>query len=376
MLSYKQNRVTRIQTPHGLAFSLSFNSGVKNTMIQLIEFDEQKLEQLLTALNPIVKSAKEYFTRVNHIYYELPQDYIPYNEIHNKLSSISFIIKVQAFSAIDNPVAFNVDIGNNTFEPVVDDVNDTLPEAGDNDPATTTGDEDVGSVSTISSTNTSLPTTSKKLDFSFGTRALHSKHNLRNRTISDIESSTPDTQSGADDDDSLSSDEDYIIEESDFDDSDSELFLDSIQECDIRRYGPTTEEEYKQMFTGVVVVKQQEFGSISSFKKRPKNMQLSLNRHNVVQERRDLFAKAVRYAKEIISSFTYFHSAEIHHHPLYDMAKDYIPTHKFVFDSSWACHKGYGKLYGKTYMDIYKEELLKLFEVGTIDSAKKMNPGK
>ena len=94
MLSYKQNQVTRIKTPHGLAFLLSFNSGVKNTMIQLIEFDEGKLEQLLTVLNPIVKSAKEYFTRVNHIYYELPQDYIPYNEIHNKLSSISFSIKV------------------------------------------------------------------------------------------------------------------------------------------------------------------------------------------------------------------------------------------------------------------------------------------
>ena len=144
-----------------------------------------------------------------------------------------------------------------------------------------------------------------------------------------------DTQNGRDDDDSLSSDDDYIIEESDFEDSDSELFLDSIQECDIRRCGQTTEEEYKQMFTGVIVVKQQDFGSISLFKKQPKN-----------------------------------------HHPLYNMAKDYIPTHKFVFDSSWACRKGYGKLYGKRYMNIYKEELLKLFEAGIIDSAKKMNPAK
>ena len=111
---------------------------------------------------------------------------------------------MQAFSAIDHHVAFNVDIGNNTSEPV-DDVNDTIPEAGDNDLATTTGDEDVGGASIISSTNNNLPTTSKKLDFSFRTRSFHSKHHLQNRTIYDIESSTQDTQSGGDDYDSLSS---------------------------------------------------------------------------------------------------------------------------------------------------------------------------
>ena len=163
MLSYKQNRVTRIQTPHGLAFSLLFNSGDRNTMVQLVEFDAGKLEQLLTALNPIVKCAKEYFTRVNHIYYELPQDHIPYDEIHNKLSSISFCIKVQAISAMDNPVAFIVDIVNNTFEPI-DDINDTLlGEAGDND-LSTTGDEDVGGTSIIYSSKNNPPTTSKQQD--------------------------------------------------------------------------------------------------------------------------------------------------------------------------------------------------------------------
>ena len=381
MLTYKQNRVTRIQTAHGLAFALSFNSGVRNTMIQLVEFDEGKSALLSTALTQIVKSAKEYFTRVNHIYYELPQDYIPYNEIYDKLSSISFSIKVQAFSGIDHPVAFNVDIGNNTFEPA-DDINDTLVEVDDND-LLTTGNEDVGGESIMySSNNNNLSTTSNKQDFSFGIGALHSKHHLRNRTISDIETSTPDTMSGEHEDDSQSSDEsqssddDYIVEETDFEDSDSELYLDSIQECDIRRYGQTTEEEYKQMFTGVAVVKQQDFGSISSFKKRPNNTQLSLNKHEVVEERKDLFAKSIRYAKEIISSSSYFHSSDIHHHPMYDTAEDYNPTHKFVFDQSWACRKGYGRLYGKTYMDMYKDELLKLFEAGNIDSAKKMNPGK
>ena len=69
-------------------------------MIQLIEFDEGNLKQLLTALNPIVKSAKKYFTRVNHIYYQLPQDYIPYNEIHNKQSHNKQ--KMMFFLPVDN----------------------------------------------------------------------------------------------------------------------------------------------------------------------------------------------------------------------------------------------------------------------------------
>ena len=379
MLTYKQNRVTRIQTPHGLAFSLSFNSGVRNTMIQLLEFDAGKLEQLSTALNPIVKCAKEYFTRVNHIYYEVPEDHIPYDEIHNKLTSISFRIKVQAFSAIDNPIAFIVDIGNNTFEPI-DDINDTLlvGEADDND-LSTIGDEDVDGTGIIYSSNNNPPTASKQQDFSFGTRTFHSKHHLRHKTVSDIANSTMDNNTQIDgyEDDNLSSDDDYVVEESDLEESDSESILDCIQECDIRKYGQPTDEEYKQMFTGVTVLKQQEFGSILSFKKRStKNVQLSLNKNVLVQERQDMLATGARYAKDIISSSTYFHSSDIQHHPLYDTAKDYTPTHKFVFDLSWACRKGYGKLYGNTYMDMYKEELLKLYEVGTENSAQKMNPGR
>ena len=100
-------------------------------------------------------------------------------------------------------------------------------------------------------------------------------------------------------------------------------------------------------------------------------MQLSLNKNVFVQEKQDMFTKGVRYAKDIISSSTYFHSSDIQHHPLYDMAKDHTPVHKFVFELSWACRKGYGKLYGNTHMDMYKEELLKLYELGKDNSAKK-----
>ena len=50
-----------------------------------------------------------------------------------------FRIKVKVFSVIAYPVALNEDIGNNTFEPV-DEINDTLVEAHDNNFVTTIDD--------------------------------------------------------------------------------------------------------------------------------------------------------------------------------------------------------------------------------------------
>ena len=70
MMTYKQNRITRIQSLQGLAYTLSFNSGVKNTVVQLIELSKTTLTQIATTLDPIDKKRKEYFSRVNHIFFE------------------------------------------------------------------------------------------------------------------------------------------------------------------------------------------------------------------------------------------------------------------------------------------------------------------
>ena len=232
MLLYEQNRVTRIQTPYGLTFSLSFNSGVRNTMVQLIEFNKEMLEQLSTALNPIVKSAKEYFTRVNHIYYELPSDHIPYEQIYNKLSFV-----------------------------------DTC----DKNPVNITDADDSGDVSANDSSHLLTKTMESTLleqDFSFGCCAPHIKHHLQKRNIADIESSIVDTVEQTNDNDSSSSfdDEDYVIGDSELEESDSEMFEDNIHECDIWKYSRPTEVEFKKMFTEEIVVRQQDFGTILSFK--------------------------------------------------------------------------------------------------------------
>ena len=61
LLTYTQNRVTWVQTPFGLAFSLSFSVGVKNTMVQLIELNDTKMKEISVASDPVLKNSKAYF---------------------------------------------------------------------------------------------------------------------------------------------------------------------------------------------------------------------------------------------------------------------------------------------------------------------------
>ena len=371
MLTYTQNRVTRIQTPHGLAFSLSFNTGVKNTMVQLIELNEMKLNEISIAVHQVVKNLKTYFTRVNHIYYEEPKnDYVTPYEIMSAISNLKFKLKVQAFSNIDEPTTFVVDMSKNTFKHVnlIDEENDDVHKNSDE------GNE----VSIVDNDNTITTSPTEHVDFAFSRRGNHTKHNLRNKSISDLEKQMEIKEDNCEEDDS-STDDDYVSESSEEDDSETETLLNrSVKTSNIRQYGPPVGYEYDEnsMITGVKILKMQEFGTISAFKKHVKKKELATDIEKIICVRKDSYAKAVRYAKQIVSSSDYFHDANEENNPLFDLASEYTPESSFAKDSSWARRKGYGQLYGETYMNEYKEHLLNMFNDGCSKSANKMNPGK
>ena len=113
MKVWRNNRVTRVQTAAGLVFALSFNAGIRNTMVQLIEPNRQVLESLERELSNIVKVMKQYFTRANHIYHIVPneEDTIEIQSIIGKIHTMRFRVALQSFSNIDEPVWFQVDIG-------------------------------------------------------------------------------------------------------------------------------------------------------------------------------------------------------------------------------------------------------------------------
>ena len=378
MLTYTQNRVTRIQTPLGLAYALSFNTGVRNTMVQLIELDEAKLEEISIVLEPVVKHSKNFFTRLNHIYYDDPidNDCAQPDDIMANLSTLKFNLKVQSFTNIDDPFVFVVDMEHNTFNPAGLMINQHNDVRSNDDP----NYEDAESNSNDDNNVTVRPVTGA--DFTFSkVRGSHTRHNLRTKSIIDIEKVliNEDEQDNDDTQNELSSDdEDYKTDISEEDNSDTDTFTGSVANSDIRQYGPPAFEDYNvaKMITKVKVVKLQEFGKIFAFKKRQKKDQLSINIDKVIPVRKDSYAKAVRYAKQIVSTSDYFHDQNEKTNALYNLSSDYTPDSNFAIRPSWARRKGYGQLYGETYMDNYKDELLKMFNDGCSKNENKMNPGK
>jgi len=238
-------------------------------MIQLIELDEQKLTEISTLLDPVVKHSKNFFTRLNHIYYDDPIEddcCIQPHDIMAKLSTLKFNLKVQSFTNIDDPYVFVVDMEHNTFNPAGTMINqhDEVQVNDDQAYEETEWNSNIDNNDTVSS----VP----GVDFSFSkVRGSHTRHNLRSKSIVDIEKNliNEDEQNNDDTEDELSSDdEDYKTDISDEDNSDTDLFTGSVVNSDIRQYGPPTFDDYDvaKMITKVKVVKLQEFGKIFAFK--------------------------------------------------------------------------------------------------------------
>ncbi len=66
----KKNTTTKIQTLSRLASALSFRSGLRNTMVQLVECDHDVMEEWVSIIEPTAKKARDYFSRANREFYE------------------------------------------------------------------------------------------------------------------------------------------------------------------------------------------------------------------------------------------------------------------------------------------------------------------
>ena len=92
-------------------------------------------------------------------------------------------------------------------------------------------------------------------------------------------------------------------------------------------------------------------------------------------ERKDIITQAVCYAKCTIMSSNYFIS-ETSADSIYELAHAYEPCEKGIFSPSWARCQGHGKLYGKTYIEKYLDDIKQMFEYGEVSSSDKMNASK
>ncbi len=86
METWQENKVTKINSSKGLAWALSFKKGVKNSMIQFVDFDRENLEMIQAILKEVTGKCAEYYSRANFIGFKkiLPDAVlltVPYNSL-------------------------------------------------------------------------------------------------------------------------------------------------------------------------------------------------------------------------------------------------------------------------------------------------------
>ncbi|GFH50502.1 hypothetical protein CTEN210_06978 [Chaetoceros tenuissimus] len=62
-----QNKMVRIKTARELALALTYKGGAKNTIVQLLDVDFQRMGNIMKFIEPTTKEIKKYVTRKNEI---------------------------------------------------------------------------------------------------------------------------------------------------------------------------------------------------------------------------------------------------------------------------------------------------------------------
>ena len=381
MKMWRPNVVTRIQTPKGLAFALTYSGGLLNSVVQLVEIDHMKLETLRQKFEPITQKLKEYFNRVNHVYFQQISESST-NDPDDVILNGSFSFEASAFSGVGRKVKFFINFNDKEVTP--DDIALTEIQsvlAGNEkriSKQVTFGTEETHN----KDDDLIIDNDSSSLDFTY--------HPLTSRKskvdgLSKIKNTK--RHKGSVDSESDDSDSSFeILSASDDEDDDDINNMHGIvyNDCIDINYAEPHEEYYgKHLFyTNLKIVKQLLVGtpkphqnlmddSIGKVIKK-KSRRLIPNGKVV---RNDAIAKAIRYASTVISTSNYFkdHKAE---NQLYLETESFSPSSNQIFKPGWARRPAHGESYGDSYIKYYKDDLYKYYTAGELDSNKKMSAGK
>ena len=383
MKVWRPNVVTRIQTPKGLAFALTYRGGLLNSIVQLVEIDHIQLETLRQKFEPITQKLKEYFTRVNHIYFQqLPDTSI--NNPDEELLKGPFSFEASAFSGVGRKVKFFINFNDNEVTP--DDT--ALTEIQ----SVLTGNEKNNKKQVTFSTDEIIyDNVNQNITLENETAALDFTHHplITRKSKVDGLSKMKHTKSAQGSMESESDDSDSSYEtESDLDGDNDDDDINNMQglvynDCIDVNYSEPHKEYYGQdlFYTNLKIVKQLLVGT-----PKPHLTLLDDNNSKVKKKsrrlipdgkvvRNDAIAKAIRYASKVISTSNYFkdHKAE---DPLYLETKSFSPSHDQIFKPGWARRPAHGESYGDSYIKYYKHDLNKYYAAGELDSNKKMSAGK
>ena len=381
MKVWRPNVVTRIQTPKGLAFALTYSGGLLNSVVQLVQIDHMKLETLRQKFEPITQKLKEYFNRVNHIYFEPISDSST-NDPDDVILNGTFTFEASAFSGVGRKVKFFINFNDKEVRP--DDI--ALAEiqsvlAGNDkriSKQVTFGTEDTPN----NDDELIIDNDSSSFDFTY-----HPLSSRKSKVNGLSRMKNTKRHKGAMDSESDDSDSSFeISSESDDEDDDDINNMHGVvyNDCIDINYAEPHEEYYgKHLFyTNLKIVKQLLVGtpkphlnlmddSIGKVIKK-KSRRLIPNGKVI---RNDAIAKAIRYASTVISTSNYFKDQKAENQ-LYLETESFCPSSNQIFKPGWARRPAHGESYGDSYITHYKDDLYKYYTAGELDSNKKMSAGK
>ena len=392
MKTWRNNRVTRINTARGLSHALSFNLGLKNSIIQLIEIDRNKLDKLKTLFSKLITQCGVYYSRVNSIEFDKP-DIVNW-DLHNKdyleqIKRLSFSYEVRAYSNINPAVKFNINVTEdklivdseeteNTSSSVFenDEVDDDIErfESSYNDDSSMMVVENrelvpnelttTNTMSDFSSFRTSKTSFLEKLDVVGAFAALGiSPDTMKDpEQVRNIDISVSDSDSDSDYDD----DEEMGLDNDSEDDNLDDYFL---SDDNSQRYGepPMATFSNDLMITGTSVLRWLPLGAIRQKKKTTKHRKIS-HKSMII----GVTDRALVYAKNNMTKNNLFP----HRNIIDPLTEEAVNFEVEPFQNGWAKRKGQGKSYGVSYINQYTEDLNKMFEAGIRNSSTKMSAGK
>ena len=402
----RSNIVTRISSPKGLAMALSYKGGLKNTIVQLVELDLDQLEYIQRQIEPIKDKMNSYFSRVNHLYFEPPVKDIGDDERQLK---IELHFSARAYSSVGKAVRFHVNIPKKTVVPdpiASSEINKELtgenPTSKEAQKITDKIREDIqnalndfvheddAEINIQSPTNIDEVHLENLVNDYFFNKRMKSSRRLRStikKSKLDLTKESSDMEI-SDDSSDIHLDQYNSSDDSDFDmNNDSTNDMDSIcedqpsgvEEQNIRLYKSTDNDplyDSSNMITGTHVMKRMELGIPSPTMtkgKVSKNTRIVLNNKSSI--RNDTVAKAIRHAHLVIRSNKHFRDTK-DAVPLYSLGETYHLLADEMFTPGWARRPPHGSMYGNSYIENYKNDLIEMFDVGKQQSNLKMAPGK
>ena len=385
MKTWRDNRVTRINTSKGLAYALSFGQGMKNTIVLLVEFNRTKLDDLKILFNKMITQCGEYYNRANHIKFNKAS-----NEMWSKHSTSTddyfevikkcvFDFEVYAYSNIKPSVKFHLNMSEEklTIDQETKDRINLIFETNISDETPNVSSTDNSTPPPLNDSPRHVETTSDVGDFSSYHR--HRKSSLiqslesvgafssvgispQNLEVELVDCNTSDSDS----------DSDFDIDEhmSDMEDDDHHLNDYFLSTNDYQKYGQPPQISFARdlMLTDTNVISWLPLGTI----RKKKNETERRKKVYKMPMAKGVVDTAVTYANEtIIQNHLFQHRTDLD--PLFTCASNFNMD---PFESGWAKRKSRGNMYGTSYKHLYEKELVEMFESGVVNSSNKMSAGK